>query len=244
LPICCLALSNNSEARLATFQEFVNGEVSIREAIVFRRITKSDGALVNQEWWRFGYQNDTWYVQRLTPAVDDSSKLVPLPGNTVCGASVDRLWTVGDKDVHWAARDSAAGSIPDTFGEFSRSLLLSALSLGLPRLTEVLSIEKAPVTWNQTKFTSETASKRDPQGKVLAFGTATGEVVLSPEGTSASAPFASPNCDVAQNPPPGPTPVRFKAVANIVLPVLGTLGSEFVRSCGISRKRLYEPSAK
>jgi len=81
-------------ARLATFQKFVNGEVPVKEAVVYRELSKTNGTVLNREWWRLGYQNDTWFVQRLIPVATNSSHLVPR--DAICGASFAQLWTVSE----------------------------------------------------------------------------------------------------------------------------------------------------
>jgi hypothetical protein len=76
-----------NDAAPATFQKFVNGEVPVKEAIVYRELSDTiSGKVLNKEWWRFGYQNDSWFVQRLKPDTNDSSKLIPI-NSDIYGAS-------------------------------------------------------------------------------------------------------------------------------------------------------------
>ncbi len=123
--------ANTANAKLALFQDFVNGNVPVKEAVVYRKITKPDGTMVNQEWWRFGCQGSTWYVQRLRPDTNNPSSLVPLGGHQVGGASYTHLWIIDDRNVHLAAKESAEGSLLTKAG--LPTLLQTALSLGLPR---------------------------------------------------------------------------------------------------------------
>lgn len=183
-----LVPSNTTNAGLATFQAFVNGEVPVKEAVVYRKITRADGTLVNQEWWRFGYQENTWYVERLEPDKDDASTLVPLWDREVFGASFTHVWTVSDKNIHVAARDFGAGGVPDTHGGFPRGLLFSALSLGLPRNSMVSNIEDALIKWDGLEFLSVWGRKTDPAG-VLRDIVRKGRLSLGDDGFPASAEF-------------------------------------------------------
>src|SRR5882724_12010540 len=45
---------------LQNFRSFVNGAVPVKEAVVYRQISQTNKVL-NEEWWRFGYQPNTWY---------------------------------------------------------------------------------------------------------------------------------------------------------------------------------------
>jgi hypothetical protein len=35
---------------LATFQKFVNGKIPIREAVVYRQLSNTNGTVLNREW--------------------------------------------------------------------------------------------------------------------------------------------------------------------------------------------------
>lgn len=181
--------SNPTNAALATFQAFVNGEVPVKEAVVYRKITRADGTLVNQEWWRFGYQENTWYVQRLEPDKANPSKLVPLWDHEVFGASITHVWTVSDKTVNVAAKQSATGSVPDRHGAFPRSLMIEALSLGLPRRLDVPTIGDAPIGWDGLEFQTVVGSKRDEKGAVLATSNLAGKLSLGDNRLPASAEY-------------------------------------------------------
>ncbi len=180
--------SNTTNAGLATFQAFVNGELPVKEAVVYRKITRADGTLVNQEWWRFGYQENTWYVERLEPDKDDAPTLVPLWDREVFGASFTHVWTVSDKNIHVAARDFGAGGVPDTHGGFPRGLLFSALSLGLPRNSMVSNIEAALIKWDGLEFLSVWGRKTEPTG-VLREIVRNGKLALGDDGFPVSAEF-------------------------------------------------------
>ncbi len=153
-----------TNARLVTFQKFANGEVPILEAVVYRKITKPDGSYTNQEWWRFGCQENTWFVERLQPASDDPSKLVPVPNGAIVGASYTHFWTVSDRNIHVAAKEFGTGSKPDTYGGFHRNLMFAALSLGLPRRMDKLTLSESPVVWNGLEFRASVPAKADQAG--------------------------------------------------------------------------------
>lgn len=180
-------------ARLDTFQKFVNGEVPIKEAIVYRKLSKTDGRLLNQEWWRFGCQEGTWYVQRLIPDKQDPSKLVASGSDAfgTVGESFTHAWVVSDKDIHIVDKISATGSTPDTFGALERSLMFCALSLGLPRLPGMHEIEDAQITWDDLAFTTTIARKSDKIGAVLVTNdtTITGTLSLDTNGKPTVAEF-------------------------------------------------------
>jgi peroxiredoxin len=177
-----------TDGRLATFQKFVNGEVPIKEAVVYRELSKTNGTVFNREWWRFGYQNDTWFVQRLNQDGTNSSELTPID-STVCGASLAEFWVVSDKTLYSAAKEVATGSLPDTFGSLDRSLMFEALSLGLPRELNGLGIANAHVKWDGSKFNTIVGSKRDKNGKVIATAPLKGHLKLGDNGLPASAEY-------------------------------------------------------
>ena len=178
-----------ADGKLAVFQKFANGEVSIREAVVCRALFRTNGALSNREWWRFGCQNDSWFVQRLIPDAKDPAKLVPTD-SPVCGASLRQFWVIGGKDIDLAAKDVAKGSLPDTFGGYYRSLMFGALSLGVPRDMSVLKIANARVNWDGLEFNTTVVSKRGQGDDVPATMPIKGQLKLGDNGLPASATFS------------------------------------------------------
>jgi peroxiredoxin len=176
------------DAGLVTFQKFVNGEVPVKEAVVYRELSDTNGKVLNKEWWRFGCQNGSWFVQRLIPDTNDSSKLVPRESSTV-GASDTQFWVVDDQNLDVAEKNVAKGSLPDSFGMFYRSLLLSALSLGIPRQYDALSITDAPVKWNGLEFNTIVRSKWDKGGIVMAKAPMPGHLTLEKNGLPTSAVY-------------------------------------------------------
>ncbi len=59
--------------RVETFRRFVNGDVPVKEAVVFREYLKADGKLLNREWYRFAFERresrgETWFLERLAPS--------------------------------------------------------------------------------------------------------------------------------------------------------------------------------
>ena len=181
----CDQLTN---ARLVTFQKFVNGEVPIKEAVVYRQLSKTNGTVFNKEWWRFGYQNGTWFVQRLTTNGAVSSQPVPRD-STVCGASFAQFWIVTDKNLCTASKDVATGSVPDESAAFDRSLMFEALSLGVPREPNELSITDADVKWDGLEFNTTVGIKRDKNGKSTATAPVKGQLKLDDNGLPVSAEF-------------------------------------------------------
>jgi peroxiredoxin len=191
---------NKPDARLATFQKFVNGEVPIKEAIVNRTITRDGGKYVNREWFRFGCQDngETFYVQRLEPYKQEPPKLVPVAGHTICGASLTDLWTVSDRNIDSVSKTNASGSVPDTFGRLYRSLMHSALSLGLPRRNDVLTIQNSKIEWNSLAFTTKVSIKKDQKDAAGEIVTKKGELKIGTNGLPASIDFET--LDQSPNP--------------------------------------------
>jgi hypothetical protein len=185
-PVC----GQKPDFGLSTFQAFVNGEVPIKEAVVCRKMFNTTGVLRNEEWWRFGLQQGTWYVQRLTPDSTTPTILIARPNDTVCGASFATLWTVSDRNIDIADKDVALGSKPDTFGEFPRSLMFYALSLGLPRNFEMRTTRDSPIHWDGPKFTTSVVNKRDRYGAALAPALITGKLILGDEGVPYSVDYS------------------------------------------------------
>jgi hypothetical protein len=171
----------------------VNGEVPVKEAVVYRKITRADGSLVNQEWWRFGWQRNTWFAERLQPEAADSLKLVPIPNSVVCGASYTHVWSVSEKNIHVAAKDFGLGSKPDTYGGFQRNLMFSALSLGLPRRLDFPTLDDAQIGWNGLEFRTIVGNKHDQSGAVLSTSSLEGRLILRDDGLPRSA--ESPSID-------------------------------------------------
>jgi len=186
-------ITNGNNDKLLVFQKFVNGEIPVKEAVVYRRSEKYDGAVLNQEWWRFGYQNGTWYCQRLEPEANNPTNLVPKPMNTVCGASFAQYWTIDDSYIDLAENSKVKGSSPDTYAQGYRSLMFAALSLGLPRISDVLNIDDAQIQWNNLAFTTVRASKFDEQWNILGTATTKGRLILGDNDEPSSAEFSGVN---------------------------------------------------
>jgi len=180
-----------TDARLVTFQKFVNAEVPVKEAVVFREyqdLSNSNHPKLNKEWWRFAYQNNTWFVERLNPDATNPARLVPVDSN-VWGASLAQFWQVSDKNLNLATKEVAAGSVPDTGSTFSRSLMFEALSLGVPRELSRLNIADAAVAWNGLEFNTVVESKHDHRGTVLATAPIRGRLKLGGNGLPALAEY-------------------------------------------------------
>ncbi|HTV63657.1 MAG TPA: hypothetical protein VMH30_13920 [Verrucomicrobiae bacterium] len=200
----CLMLGSSAHAQAANdkllmFQKFVNGEVPIREATVYRTFSRPDGKTLVREWFRFGYQDGTWYIRRLMPDPDDPSKLVPRPDDddTVCGASLTEFWTMTDRNIDVVDKAFASGSVPDSYGEVFRNYMFRALSLGLPRQSSVLNLEDSQIEWNGLSFKTTVTSKWGRGGTTLETAVITGELTLGDNGLPASALYPG----VGQLPP-------------------------------------------
>jgi hypothetical protein len=159
LTVCCSwgALGQGQRnPRLESFQRFVNGQLSIKEAVVYRQVHMSEtNSFVNEEWWRFGCQPNTWYVQRLHPDPNNPAKFVPLKNDVKFGASFTNMWMVTEKVLDLVEKQSAAGSRPIKNGELHRNLMFGALSLGLPRRLDAFDIADAQIEWDGTAFRTE-----------------------------------------------------------------------------------------
>jgi len=180
-----------TNARLATFQKFVNAELPVKEAVMhreYRELSSTNHIAPNHEWWRFGYQNGTWFVQRLKPDATNSARLVP-NDSSVCGASFAQFWMVSDKYLYLAAKNVAAGSVPDKSGAFRRTLMIEALSLGVPRELNLLNLAEAPVAWNGLEFDTIVGSIHDSRGAVLATAPLRGRLKLGDNGLPALAEY-------------------------------------------------------
>jgi hypothetical protein len=190
-----LSNAQTVDNKLQTFQQFVNGEVPVKEATVLRTFSKSDGTVLNQEWFRFGYQDGTWYVEELMPDPDGSSNLVVLPNRPgVYGASMESYWILGEgskQTIEVVPKTNALNSAPVGISAFSRSLMFSALSLGLPRIFDKLTIEDAKIEWDGLSFKTTVGSKLDKFGLPSATSVITGRLTLGDNGLPSSAAFPS-----------------------------------------------------
>lgn len=177
--------------KLLTFQKFVNGEIPVKEAVVFRKITSTNGAVLNQEWWRCGWQANTWYCQRLTPDTNDLAELVPLSQNEVIGESFTHAWIISDKNIHVAAKIDEAGSIIDTHGAFPRELLFRTVSLGIPRMMNVHEIDESLIEWSNLDFHTMVATAWNSKGVVISNAPLAGKLTLDERGCPILAEFSS-----------------------------------------------------
>ena len=139
LPAAGQTLNTNFEF----FKQFIVGQVPVREAVVYRTLTR-EGKLVNEEWFRFAYQpGDTWFVQRLIPDATITNNLVPRDDHIV-GASTTTFWNLGEKNMEVVDKAYASGSNPEKFGLFYRGLVYGTMNLQLP----------GPVEWHGLEFTN------------------------------------------------------------------------------------------
>jgi len=181
-----------TNANFQRFQQFVNGEIPVQEAIIYRRLTRTNGTVANQDWWRFGYQQNTWYVERLIPDPKDPSKLVPRPNGDICGAAFSELWTVSDKDIHAVRKDLAAGSIPNTFARMSENLMFSTLSLGVPRRLDLPTLKQAQIEWDGLEFKTIVPGKVDIRtSAVLEAKPLKGEIIVNHQGMPSSIEYST-----------------------------------------------------
>lgn len=67
--------ADDLSVRFEEFKSFIHGDINVREAVVYRRISTLEGNLINQEWYRFGFQKETWFAQRLKPSFNDPKQL-------------------------------------------------------------------------------------------------------------------------------------------------------------------------
>jgi len=139
LPAAGQTLNTNFEL----FKQFIVGQVPVREAVVYRTVTR-EGKLVNEEWFRFAYQpGDTWFVQRLIPDASITNSLVPRD-DIIVGASTTTRWNLGAKVMEVVDKAYASGSNPEKFGAFYSSLVYGIMNLQLP----------VPVEWHGLEFTT------------------------------------------------------------------------------------------
>jgi thiol-disulfide isomerase/thioredoxin len=171
--------------KLVTFEQFVNGSVPIKEAVIVRELCKTNGAVLEKEAWRFGLQNETWYFQRLRPDSVNSSMPLPAVDTLVSGASTAELWIVDDQNLQIVAKNVASGSLPYRHSEMCYNYILSAISLGVPRKLDVMSPSESPVRWTGLQFDSAVVSKRDRNHKEIATSKLTGQVRLGTNGLPA-----------------------------------------------------------
>jgi|GEM_PF-2731972 len=165
--------------RLGRFQKFVNGEIPVQEAIVYRTVAKTNGIVFNKQWWRFAYQEGTWYCQQLKPDDSNPTNLIPSAMNGVCGKSYTSFWKINDAIIEVADKNFVRDSHLDYV--FERFLMLSALSLNLPRITQAFDIQDSYIEWDNLKYRSIVVSKRDKANKV-AKSPIEGWLVLGADG--------------------------------------------------------------
>lgn len=164
-----------TSANLDQVKTFINGKIPIKNALVFRDIRAADGRVLNREWFRFGYQNGTWFAQRLSPDAKEPSKLTNHPLGVVVGASDRELWTISDENMHVAELGRSRGSVPEAFGSLERSLVFSTLALGVPRRLDITLLSESEIQWNGTRFSSQVITNIGAHGESLKLGTVQGE---------------------------------------------------------------------
>jgi hypothetical protein len=174
--------------KLETFKKFINGEVPIAEAVVYRTIVTSPKHRPSREWWRFGCQHDanTWYCRYLKPVATNSAELRPELG--AVGASDDAFWVVGRHDLHIA--DKAHASLlhgPLRMGTLERGYVNATLSLGFPRYGMPASVKQPLVRWDGLRFSLTVPTNWDR----LRTGVIRGELVLGSNGLPAEAWFSN-----------------------------------------------------
>jgi hypothetical protein len=140
----------------------VNGQEPVKEALIYRRISKPDGTIINQDWVRCGFQDGSWYAQRLTPDTNNPSKLISTERNYVCGASFTHLWVISDQNVHVADKACSHGSVPDRFGRMSRDFAERSLTLGMPPPADGIG----SIHWNRLNFKTWTRTESNAKGHI------------------------------------------------------------------------------
>ena len=178
LSACAYAQPTND--KLLTFQKFVNGEIPIKEAIVYRTIAKTNGIVFNEQWWRFACQEGTWYCQQLKPDDSNPTNWISTALSQVCGESYTSFWKINDAMIGVADKKFAHGSDLDYLPE--RFLLFEALSLGIPRITQVFQVQDAYIEWHSLKYRSIVVSKRDKENKHITKSPVEGQLVLGADG--------------------------------------------------------------
>lgn len=184
-------LGQPANENLATFQKFVIGEIPVKEAVVFQKITAANGTLINQEWWRCGWQANTWYCQRLKPDANNPGKLVPVFEDEVIGESFTHAWILGHEHIHVMAKADEANSIFDDYGEFPRELMFKTISLGLPRMLDVHEIEEVPIEWSDLECHTIVGTNWDSRGRTIGKTPLVGKLILNERGCPIFAEFPS-----------------------------------------------------
>jgi hypothetical protein len=177
--------AQDSNPALEAFRWFVNGEEPVEEAVVYRRITKPDGQLVNEEWFRFGCQGDSWYAERLVPDPEEPTNLVAHPTTGICGASLKYLWAVGHEDIHLAEKTFASGSRPEGYTSMPVNFMQHAMTLGLP----VPHNGIGHIRWDGLSFTVRSESGYKRPGVPAETNTVKGTLTLGPDGLPVSAEY-------------------------------------------------------
>lgn len=170
------ASATAADAAIERFQRFATGREPVQEAVVYRKVSESNGKIVAQEWLRFGYQGDTYYMQYLKPDTNNPARLAPVPPNRVWGASRTHLWIVSDEHVKLAEKAVSAGSLPERYGAFPKDMMLRALALGVP------TTDLEGIRWSGADLTARVVTRRDPRGKPLETNLIHGTLALGPEG--------------------------------------------------------------
>ncbi len=136
-------VSQMANTNFEFFKKFVNGQVPIKEGMMYRTLWKN-GRVVNREQWLFSLQDGgrSWYVYNVTFN----------RGHQTMGASLTQLWCVGDKLVDVVDKTRAKGSTVYDGGFVMRGFLREAVSLGIP--FEDMTVEMKPVKWTGTHFES------------------------------------------------------------------------------------------
>jgi len=203
---------------LAAFQRFVKGGEPIEEAVVYRRISKPDGKLVNEDWLRFGFQGNSWYAQLLIPAPDNPSNLIPNPAIAICGASFTHLWVV-DENVLLVDKAHAQGSRPASYQSYHLSVMQSSLALGIPIPHD--GIEN--IRWDGLGFTTRAETEFTPEGKPTKTNTIKGTLALGLDGLPTTAEYTGADTS-------GRTVIHYEyGLSNQLLPTVFTVQKRILR---------------
>jgi hypothetical protein len=127
------------------FKEFVNGEIPIKEAVVYQTLWKAR-KLINEERWRFSLQDGggSWYVQD----IEAQGTHFYRRDHRTCGASVAQFWLVNDKVLDVVDKSCSEASVPYKTAGHDRGIMWSAVSLGVPS-----QYGKRPrVRWTRNRF--------------------------------------------------------------------------------------------
>lgn len=189
LAVGCLMVSagwaQETNPAVAAFQRFVNGEEPVQEAVVYRRLTKQDGTLVNQEWVRFGYQGDTWYAQRLEPDPANPTNLIPRSVSGMKGASFTHVWTISDNNVHVVDKIHVGSSGPEKNTAFEWNFLQRTLTLGIALPHDGIG----NIRWDGLRFTMRAVSEYDQKGLPAKTNTLQGILTLGTNGSPIMASY-------------------------------------------------------